>query len=85
MAGTREHVITNIGDAVQAIRNAKWRNHAKWESVEKVSGVKAHTIHQWNHKNGPQLKKVLLVLDALGLEMVIRYKQGQEEEGADDE
>ena len=85
MLGTHERVILEIGDAVQAIRDAKWRNRANWDGVEKLSGVKAHTIHQWNHKNGPQLKKFLLVLDALGLEMVIRRKQCQEAEAEDDE
>ena len=69
-----ERMILEVGDAVQAIRDAKWRNRTKWEDVENLSGVKYHTISHWNDKTGPQLRILLKALDALGLEMVIRPK-----------
>lgn len=75
MMGTHERVILEIGDAVNVIRDAKWRNRTTWEDVEKASGVNKHTISQWNHKNGPTMKILMKVLDALGLEMVIRPKE----------
>lgn len=71
---THERVILESGDAVQAIRDTKWQNHAKWADIEKLSGVRAHTINRWNHKKGIMLWALLAVLDALGLEMVIRSK-----------
>ena len=75
MMGTHERVILEIGDAVQAIRDAKWRNRANWDDVEKLSGVKKHTITHWNDRVGPTLRILLKVVDALGLEMVIRPKE----------
>lgn len=75
MMGTHDRVILEIGDAVQAIRNAKWRNRANWDDVEKLSGVKKHTITHWNDRAGPTLRILLKVVDALGLEMVIRPKE----------
>ena len=70
-----EKVIEEIRDAVQAMRDVKWKQCKTWEDVGNAAGVMAHTIMNWNGRQGPNLKKLLPVLDALGLEMVIREKQ----------
>lgn len=45
-----------------------------WAEIAKVSGVSEHTIRQWPRRH-PRLDNVEAVLNALGLELVLREKQ----------
>ena len=75
MARPREYVIREVADASIALRNGKARKRLTWMELEHKAGVYGHTMMQWNHKNAPNLSSLLPALDAVGMELVIRYKE----------
>lgn len=73
----QETVVKTTQEIGSAIEHRKSETGMCWEKFAEITGLSCDTILKWhNRKRGCFTETVLCALDALGLEMVIREKNG---------